>query len=92
MKNALLKTAFAFIVVLLTIVFLIPASIVRESIFPGGRGPDGLYRGGDGLLLGVMITFCCVWAANRIAGILFQKTRLSDEPVVIGEPALRRSG
>jgi hypothetical protein len=79
MKNSLLKTAFAFIVILLMIVLLIPASFVRESIFPSGRGPDGLYRGGDGLLPGIVIVFCCLWVANRITGTLFWKAHLSDE-------------
>jgi hypothetical protein len=89
MKTALLKTAFVVVVVILTIVFLIPVSILRDAMLPLGRGPDGLQRNVDTLLPGVLAVFFCVYLANRIASFLFWRTHLSDERWSIIKPDRR---
>jgi hypothetical protein len=71
MTRALLKTAFALIVILLTIIFLIPAQLILEFFLPTGRG--------DRLLPGIIVIFSCVWAANRVTSLAFWHTHLSDE-------------
>ena len=67
----LLKTAFVFVVILLTFVFLVPAQFVLEIFLPTGRG--------DRLLPGIIVIFFCLWAANRVGSYFFWATRLSDE-------------
>ena len=80
MKNALLKTAFAITVILLMLLVLIPAQAVLEFVLPAdGRRADGTYRAVDRLLPGIVVVFFCLWAADRITGLLFWKTHLCDE-------------
>jgi hypothetical protein len=79
MKTLLLKTAFVIVVLLLTIVFLVPAALVRDAMLPLGRGPDGLHRNVDMLLPGVLAIFFCLYLANRITSFLFWRARLSAE-------------
>ena len=76
MKRALLQTAFVSTVLLLTMVLLIPVSLIRESFFPLDGRPRPT---GDPLPLGIIIVFSCAWATNRVASLLFWKTHLSDE-------------
>ena len=66
MKKALLKPAFVLIVIVLTIAFLIPAQLVLEFLWPTGHG--------DRLLAGIVVTFSCLWAANRITSLLLWNT------------------
>jgi hypothetical protein len=73
MKNALLKTAFVFTVILLTIVFLMPAQSLLEYVLLDGRVNV------DRLLPGIIVLFFCIWAADRITGLLFCKTHLMDQ-------------
>jgi hypothetical protein len=94
MKNALLKTAFAFAVILLMLVFLMPAQAVLESVLPAdGVYPDGTHHRVDRLLPGTLVVFGCLWLANRITGILFLKCGLSAERwSLFARPLSRRSG
>ncbi len=71
MKKGLLKAAFVMVVIVLTIIFLIPAQFVLEFFWPTGRG--------DRLLPGLIVVLACVWAANRLSSILFWNMQLSDE-------------
>jgi hypothetical protein len=71
MTKALLKAAFVMIVIVLTLIFLIPAQFVLELVWPTGRG--------DRLLPGLIVIFACVWTANRLTSTLFWNTHLSDE-------------
>jgi hypothetical protein len=70
--NALLKTAFVLIVMLLTIALIVPPMLALEILLPTERG-------GDRLLPGVIVAFACLWAADRITSLLFWKTHVSDE-------------
>jgi hypothetical protein len=79
MKNALVKTAFVFSVILLTIVFLMPAQSVLEYVLLDQRNADGTLRSVDRLLPGIIVLFFCIWAADRITGLLFSKTHLLDQ-------------
>ncbi len=80
MKNLFLKTAFAFSVILLTLMLLIPAQSLLEYVLPAdGRQPDGTYRTVDRLLPGIIVIVCCLAAADRITGQVFWKTHLSQE-------------
>jgi hypothetical protein len=72
MKRLLLKTAFVFAIFLLTLVFLIPAQLLLETILPSGHG-------GDRLLPGLLVIFACLYAANRSVSFLFRRTGLSDK-------------
>lgn len=94
MKNALLKTAFALSVILLTFVLLIPAQSLLEFVLPAdGRFPDGTSRHVDRLLPGIIIVVLCLSAANRIAGHVFWKTHLSEERwSIMASRRQRRSG
>ena len=53
MRRALLKTAFVVAVAVLWIVFLVPASILLDAMFPVSRGPNALGQG-DRLPLGIL--------------------------------------
>jgi hypothetical protein len=72
MRRLLLKTAFVVAVLLLWLVFLVPAIMVLETLLPSDRG-------GDRLLPGGLLVFACIYAANRIVSFLFRSMRLSDE-------------
>ncbi len=87
MKKALLKTAFVFTVILLTIVFLMPAQSLLEYVLLDGRVNV------DRLLPGIIVLFFCIWAADRITGLLFCKTHLMDQRwSVLKSRRSRRSG
>jgi hypothetical protein len=85
MTKALLKSAFVMIVIVLTIIFLIPAQVVLEFFWPTERG--------DRLLPGLIVVFACAWAANRLTSFLFWNTHLSDERwSLLGDRRRRRPG
>jgi hypothetical protein len=79
MKRKLRKAAFYISVALVTLVFLIPVTLVREVLFPFGRGPRGYSGGGDGLPMGIIVVFVCLAMANRFVSFLFQAGGLSEE-------------
>ncbi len=86
MANALLKTAFVLIVLLLMIVILVPAQLALEITLPHERG-------GDRLLPGLIVVFCSLCIANRITSLVFWRTHLSDERLSIWDRRRsRRSG
>ena len=86
MSRALLKTAFVMIVLVLMIIFLVPAQLALELILPHERG-------GDRMLPGILVLFACMWVANRITSLLFWKTQLSDERwSIFDDRRRRRSG
>ena len=71
MKKALLKTAFAAIVIVLMIVLLIPgAAIPLDEVLPIGHDAQGRLRSVDRLFPGMLVIFACLIAANRIASFL----------------------
>jgi hypothetical protein len=77
MRRALLKTAFAAAIVALMIVFLIPASILLDAMFPMRPGPSGHHQG-DRLLPGILTVALSLYMADRIISFLFRISRLSD--------------
>ncbi len=79
MKRKLRKAAFYISVALVTLVFLIPVTLVREALFPFGRSPRGYAGGGDGLPMGIIVVFVCLAMANRFVSFLFQAGGLSEE-------------
>ena len=71
MRQSILKAVFALTVVVLTMVFIVPAYLALELLLPTGRG--------DRLLPGVIVAYFCVWAANRFTSLFFWRMQLSDE-------------
>jgi hypothetical protein len=90
MKKTLLKIAFNVSVIVLTIVFLIPASLLFDAVLPIGYDAQGRLRSVDRLFPGILVIFACLMAANRIASFLFLSTRLTDERWSILENRRRR--
>jgi hypothetical protein len=71
MRQILLKTAFVIAVTFLALLLSFPAYLLPEALWPSERG-------GDRLLLGTVVLFACLYAADRIASFLFGRTGLSD--------------
>jgi hypothetical protein len=88
MRRALLKTAFALAVCLLTIVLLIPASLLMDEVFPMSRRPSGPQ--GDRLFPAMMALVLCLCVANRIISSLFRAVRLTEERLSIFDNGRRR--
>ena len=89
MRHALLKTAFALAVLVLTLMFLIPASLVVDGVFPMKPGPGGHY-GGDRLFPGVIAMGICVCLSDRIVAYLFRAGRLTEERLSVFDGRTRR--
>jgi hypothetical protein len=79
MKKILLRTAFIIAVLVLTLMFLIPAQLLLEVVLPITFTSGGHVHGGDRLLQGILVMFGCVYAANRLASFVFTRTGLSDK-------------
>ena len=74
MKRALLKTAFHVAVALLTLVMLIPLSLVLDAMFPMRPGPSGHYQG-DRLFQGILSISLCLYLADRVVSFAFPGQR-----------------
>jgi hypothetical protein len=93
MRRALLKMAFVIAVVVLTIVFLIPATVVLDAMFPMGRTADGHYQSGDRLLPAIVAIALSISLSDRIVSFLFRVSRLTEERwSVFGHRLRRRPG
>lgn len=77
MKHALARTAFFLAVFFLTLVFLLPGSLLIDWLFPTRPGPTGHY-GGDRLFPGVIVMGLCVAFADRLTSALFLACHLSE--------------
>jgi hypothetical protein len=88
MRRALLKTAFALSVFVLTTVFLIPASLAIDELFPMSRRPSGPQ--GDRLFPAMFALILCLVLANRISSSLFRAVRLTEERWSIFDQGRRR--
>ena len=60
-----------------------PCALALDLILPLGRS-------GDRLLPGIIVMVFCLWAADRIASLVFWKTHLSDERWSIWDNRHRR--
>ena len=79
MKRALLKAAFHLAVFALTLVLLIPTSVVLNEIVWVRLGSRGDYHGGIGLLPAIVVLVLLVHLSNRVVSFLFRTSGLSDE-------------
>jgi hypothetical protein len=78
MKKLLLKTSFHLAVGFLTLVFLVPAYVLLETVLPSGPEPGRPHGSGDRLLPGLLLIFACLYAADRIVSRLFRLAGLAD--------------
>jgi len=79
MKKVLLKTASITSVIVFTIAFLIPATLLLDAVLPIGYDAHGRLRSIDRLFPGILVIFACLMAANRITSFHFVSAHLSDD-------------
>jgi hypothetical protein len=79
LRTILLKSAFVFVVVSLTLILLIPANLALEALTPAVRDARGHGRYVDQLFPAMVVIVACLVAASRITSLTFWHTGLSDE-------------
>jgi len=83
MHKALIKAAFSMATLVLSVVFLVPAQFLLETVLPRG----------DRLFVGVVVVCFCILVAGRITSSLFRVLRITDERLTIfGQQRQRRCG
>ncbi len=90
MNKALLKAAFIVTVIVFTIAFLAPATLVFDAVLAGSHDAEGRLRRIDTLFPGILLIVACLMAANRITSLIFWSAHLSDKRWSIFEDRRRR--
>jgi hypothetical protein len=72
MKRVYLRTAFILLVIVVGVIFMAPAKLALDALFPVSPGRDALP-------LGVLAVALCLWIADRSVSWFFRLARLTDE-------------
>lgn len=75
LKRTLFNITFLFV----TLLFSIPILVLKEYALTVVPGPDGIYRGGDGLLPGLLAAFLAMILADRLVSTVFWKLGFTED-------------